>query len=99
MCELIRAAFHFKLFGDYGTLDKPDKNFLGKIDCPGKGDVTQPCAYTDKGFWDHQAWTFAFKPVGLRLKDLPNFVDIRSIKGQTGDVKKINDITRLKLRN
>lgn len=80
MCELVRAAFHADKFGEkgtYGTLDKIDKNFLMKLDCAGKGDVTQPCAYTDGGFWDQDSWTILYQSAGLRIrkdnKDYPDF--------------------------
>jgi hypothetical protein len=69
MCELIRAAYGAGKFGTKSDLKNVDRNFLSLLDCPGKGDITQPCAYNESKFWQQGLWTIVYKPVGLRIKN------------------------------
>ena len=83
MCELIRAGLFYDKFGplqNYGKINKLNSNFLINLDCPGYGKVTQPCAYNDSKFWDMTLWTILYNSVGLRLKNLPTFLNTDSDK-------------------
>jgi hypothetical protein len=57
---LIRAAYGEGKFGYYKDLKKVNKNFLAFLDCPGKGEITQPCAYNESKFWEQGLWTIVY---------------------------------------
>ena len=83
LCELIRAALFSNKLGplaNYGTSSKLNKNFLMKLDCPGKEGVTEPCAYNESDFWDQELWTIIYRPIGLRFDNKPTFITFDEAK-------------------